>query len=116
MSHLMMKVHSFHTLLVLPSLILSLHPKTCIVRVTNLMFTVKNIEDEPQNHVAFLSSMCDDCYDSVDQQNDREYSAFLRSESCDSLYDTYIEYEALDFNVILNMDDVFIDVSGMDHL
>jgi len=27
-------------------------------------------EDDLQNHVAFLSSMCDDCYDSVDQ-NDR---------------------------------------------
>jgi len=48
-----------------------------------------NIEDEPQYHVAFLSSMCDDCYDSVDQ-NERGYP-FLRLESCDFIDDSDIE-------------------------
>jgi hypothetical protein len=58
--------------------------------------------------------MCDDCYDSVDQ-NERDYS-FLRLESCDFPYDLDIEYETLDFSVMSNMNDVFIDVSGMDYL
>ena len=35
----------------------------------------KNTEDEPQYHMAFLYSMCDDCYDSVDQ-NERDYIRF----------------------------------------
>ena len=49
-----------------------------------------NTEDEPQHHVAFLSSMCDDCYDSVDG-NDRDYS-FLRFESCNFPDDKDPEY------------------------
>ena len=71
-------------------------------------------EDDLQHPVAFLSSMRDDCYRSVDQ-NDRNYS-FLRFASCDSHDDTYIEYETLDFSIVSNMNDVSIDVSGMDDL
>ena len=67
----------------------------------------KNTEDEPQCHVAFLSSMCDDCYDNVDQ-NERDYS-FLRLESYVCSDDSDIEYETLD----LNMNDIFIDDPGM---
>ena len=74
----------------------------------------KNTEDEQQYNVAFLSSMCDDCCDSVDQ-NERDYS-FLRLKPCDFPDDSDIEYETLDFMVMSNMNDVFIDVSGMDYL
>ena len=49
----------------------------------------KNTKDEPHHHVAFLSSMCDDCYDHVDK-NDRDYY-FLRFELCDFPDDTDIE-------------------------
>ena len=41
MSHLMTKVHSSQTLMVLNFLTLFLHLKTCIFRVTKLMFTVQ---------------------------------------------------------------------------
>jgi hypothetical protein len=41
----------------------------------------KTTEDEPQYHVALLSSMCDDYYDNVDQHK-LDYS-FLRFESCE---------------------------------
>jgi hypothetical protein len=58
--------------------------------------------------------MCDDYYDSVDQ-NDRDYS-FLQPAPCDSNYDSDIEYETLDFSIISNMNDDDIDVSGMDQL
>ena len=68
---------------------------------------IKNTEDEPQYHVAFLSSMCDDCYDSVDQ-NERDYS-FLRLGSCDCSADSDIEYETLDFGAMSNMNDISID-------
>jgi hypothetical protein len=73
----------------------------------------KNAEGDSQYHVAFLSSMCDDCYECADQ-NDCDYS-FLRFETCDSLDDTDIEYGTFDFSVMQNMKDVFIDVSGRNY-
>jgi len=54
-------------------------------------------EDDLQHHVAFLSSMCDDCYDNVDQNN-RDYS-FLRVAPCDSNNDSDIEYEITDLRI-----------------
>ena len=71
-------------------------------------------EDDLQHHVAFLSSMCEDCYATVDQ-NDRDYS-FLRFRSRDSHDDTYTECETLDFSIMTNVNDVSIDVSGVNHL
>jgi len=59
--------------------------------------------------------MCDDCYDNVFDQNDRDYS-LLRFDSRESPYATDIEYETLDFSVMSNMNDVFIDVSDMDYV
>jgi hypothetical protein len=70
-------------------------------------------EDDLQHHVAFLSSMCDDCYDNVDKNN-RDCS-FLRFAPCDPHDDTDFEYETLDFIVMPNMNDTYIDVAGMDH-
>ena len=72
-----------------------------------------NKEADLQHHVAFFSAICDDCYDSVDQ-NDRDYS-FLRFAPCDSYNDSDIEYENLDFSIMSNMNDDNIDVSSMDH-
>jgi hypothetical protein len=75
----------------------------------------KNTNDEPQYHVAFLSSMCYDCYESVDQ-NERDYS-FLRLDSCDlPNNNSDIEYETLNFSVMSNMDDDFIDVPSKYYL
>ena len=71
-------------------------------------------EVDLQHHVTFISSMCDDCYDSVDV-NYRDYS-FPRFAPCDSNDDSYIEYETLDFSIMSNLNDDNIDVSGMDHL
>ena len=73
----------------------------------------KNKEDEPHHNIAFLSSMCDDCYDSVDG-NVRDHS-FLRFESCDFPDDKDPKYETLDFSVMSNMDNVLIDISTMDY-
>jgi hypothetical protein len=58
--------------------------------------------------------VCDDCYDS-DDHNDRDYF-FLRFESRDFHDDTDIEYETLYFSVMSNINDIFLDVSGMDYL
>jgi len=113
MSLLTTKVYSSHTLLVLRFLTLFLHLKTCIFRVTKVIYKVKNTEDEPQYHVAFMSSMCDDCYNNIDQ-NERDYS-FLRLESCDCSDDSDIQYETLDFSVMSNMNDNFIDDLGMNY-
>ena len=71
-------------------------------------------EEDLHHHVAFLSSMCDDRYDRVGQHV-RDYS-FLRFAPCDSHDDTFSEYETHDFSVKSNMNDVYIDVAGMDHL
>ena len=72
----------------------------------------KNTKDEPQHHVAFLSSMCDDCYDNVDQNN-RDYS-FLRFAPCDFNEESDIKYETLDVSRMSNVNDDNIEVSGMD--
>jgi hypothetical protein len=71
-------------------------------------------EDDLQHHAVVLSSMYDDCYDNVDQ-NYCVYS-FLRFASCDSHDDTYIECETLDFSIMSNIIDVYIDVSSIYHL
>ena len=64
----------------------------CIFRVTNLMFTLYSDtkEDDLQHHVAFLSSMCDDCNDNFDQNN-RDYS-FPRFAPCNPRDDIDVEY------------------------
>ena len=54
-------------------------------------------EDDLQHHIAFLSSMCDDCYDSVDQSN-CDYS-FLRFVPSHFNEEPDIEYESLDISI-----------------
>ncbi len=71
-------------------------------------------EVDLRQHVAFMSSMCDDCHDCLDE-NDRDYS-FLRLAPCDSNDDSYIECETLNFSIMSNVNDDNVDVSGMDHL
>jgi len=110
-SLLMTKVHFFsHTTSLTLSHIISSLEDVCLQSDEGDLYS-KNTEDEPQYHEAFLSSMCDDCYDNVDQ-NQHDYS-FLRLESCKCSDDSDIQYETLDFNVMSNVNNNFIDDSGM---
>jgi hypothetical protein len=65
------------------------------------------------HHIVFLSILDDTYHESVDHNDLVCY--FLRVALCDSLDDTYVVHEPVDFRVVSNMDDSFTDTSDMDN-